>query len=122
MKKECIEFLSELEGYHQMLKTIHWSTTNKAEHLLTDDIDGDILGYEDRFAEALMGEFGERFKTGELKSLLPNSHDTKSLLNELKGDLETFNNNICKGKHGLENIVDDFFESINKWKYLATLS
>ena len=46
-KKEALNFLNALEGYHSLLKTIHWSTTNKSEHELVDDIDESILDYEE---------------------------------------------------------------------------
>ena len=55
MKEVILDFLSSLEGYHQRLKEIHFSTLNKSEHLLADDMDGDVLEYQDRIAEASMG-------------------------------------------------------------------
>lgn len=125
MEKHCIEFLSALEGYHQMLKTIHWHTTNKSEHLLTDEIDGDVLEFEDSMAEVLMGKYGERFKIGELKSLLPNSRETKELLKELQKDVKDFRKHYSSGNdedYGVCNIIDDFLSKVHTWQYLETLS
>ena len=34
LKNSILEFLGALEGYHETCKMLHWSTTNKSEHLL----------------------------------------------------------------------------------------
>lgn len=124
IKKIGIEFLSSLEGYHQKIKEIHWSTQCKSEHLLTDEIDGDVLDYEDKIAENIMGIANFRIGIGDLKTLLPNSSNLKDVLKEMDSDVEKFKDDIDKiEKHncsGLLNILDDFSESINKWKYLET--
>jgi len=120
-KEKAIEFLSVLEGYHEALKLIHWTTTCKAEHLLTDDIDGDVLEFEDNVAENVMGILDDRITEG-LKSLLPNNKELKGLLNEMKDDVLEFRGEFEDDKDctGLVNCCDDFLESINKWKYLST--
>ena len=123
LKKECIEFLSVLEGYHQLLKTLHWNTTSHAKHVLSDDIDEDILEYEDRLAEIMMGHFNEHFSVGSLKSFLPESRDLKSLLKELDTDLDKYSKTLSNDGaiSSLTNTFDDFKESVAKWKYLETL-
>ena len=123
LKKECIEFLSVLEGYHQLLKTLHWNTTSHSKHVLSDDIDEEILEYEDRLAEIMMGHFNERFSVASLKSLLPESRDLKSILKELDTDLEKYSKIITDNGtiSSLTNIFDDFKESVAKWIYLETL-
>lgn len=120
-KEQAIEFLSSLEGYHQALKLVHWSTTCKAEHLLTDDIDGDVLGFEDSVAECVMGILGERITDG-LKSLLPENKELKGILDEMESDVLDFEDKFEDEKDykGLVNCCDDFLQSINKWKYLET--
>lgn len=122
-KEKSAEFLSVLEGYHQQLKMLHWSTTNHSKHVLTDEIDGCVLGFEDRIAENIMGLTGERFGDGDLKALMPNSKELKEILNEMEGDIDNFIDEIGdeKGTNGVVNILDEFVECINKWKYLETL-
>lgn len=121
LKKNGAEFLSMLEGYHELLKELHWSTTCKAEHLLTDDIDGSVLEYEDKLAEGLMGNGSFRYGLGDLKSLLPNSKNLSDLLKELENDVNEFKGKLDDKKNaGILNILDDFLEDINKWKYLET--
>lgn len=124
LKKEFVLFLSVLEGNHQTLKGLHWSTDNHSRHILCDEIDDAVLEYEDKIAENAMGLLSTRIEVGELKTLLPNAKMLKDLLNELLGDIEDFRNKIsgkAKGVEGVENILDDFVEDINKWKYLETL-
>ena len=123
-KEKSAEFLSELEGYHQQLKMLHWGADRHAEHILTDDIDGAVLDFEDRIAENVMGFLGEKFSDGDLKALMPNAKDLKGVLNEMEGDVISFGDEIHgeKGGSGIVNILDEFLENINKWKYLETLS
>lgn len=123
-KENTKKLLSYLEGYHQRLKELHWSTDNHSRHLLTDEIDGGVLGFEDSLAEVVMGKLGEKFGKGDLKTMLPQSEDLKGLLEELEKDVNEFEESLG-GEHGfggIYNVVDDFLSSINKWQYLETLS
>ena len=122
--KNTKEFLSICDGNHQLCKGIHWSTDNKAEHLLIDDIDSAVLEYQDKVAECVMGLTGNKFSVGDLKSLLPQATNTKSMLDELEGDVIDYKNEIGDENRmaALHNILDDFLTDINKWKYLSTLS
>lgn len=123
MKSDILQFLSALEGYHQRLKEIHWSTTNKSEHLLTDEIDGDVLEFEDRLAEVCMGCLNTRFGIGDLKTLMPSAKNTTDLITELFSDVNDFKKKIGEESKyaGIQNILDDMAETINKWNYLRTL-
>lgn len=121
-KENSLKFLNELEGYHQAFKMVHWSTTNKAEHVLTDELDSCVLSFEDRIAENIMGRLGIRFGVGDLKSLLPNATDVSGLINELEEDVLSFRDAIdTRENSGIINILDDILENINKCKYLKTL-
>lgn len=121
-KEKAVDFLSSLEGYHQQLKLIHWSTDNHSKHLLTDELDGCVLGCEDSVAENVMGILGEKISEG-LKALLPNNKELKGLLGELEEDVLNFKDDCDDRKEaGLINILDDMLTSINKYKFLETLS
>lgn len=123
-KENTKKLLSYLEGYHQRLKELHWSTDNHSKHILTDEIDGGVLEFEDALAEVVMGKLGEKFGKGDLKTMLPQSEELKGLLEELEKDVNEFEESIG-GEHGfggVYNVVDDFLSSINKWQYLETLS
>ena len=123
-KENTKKLLSYLEGYHQRLKELHWSTDNHSRHLLTDEIDGGVLEFEDALAEVVMGKLGEKFGKGDLKTMLPQSEELEGLLKELEKDVNEFEESIG-GEHGfggVYNVVDDFLSSINKWQYLETLS
>ena len=122
-KKDALNFLSAMEGYHSLLKTIHWSTTNKSEHELVDDIDESILDYEDRVAEATMGRLNTRFGVGDLKTLMPDAKTLDSMLKELETDVVKFKETIGdETKYsGMHNILDELMEDICKWNYLRTL-
>lgn len=120
---EGVDFLSRLEGYHQALKMMHWSTDNHSKHLLTDDIDKSILEFEDEVAENLMGITGTKISSG-LETNKPSTKDLKELLSELERDVLEFIGEYegDKSNRGLINICDDFLSQVNKYKYLETLS
>lgn len=124
LKQKTIEFLSGIEGYHETLKGLHWSTKNHSEHVLTDDIDGDVLGYEDKIAECVMGLTGLRFGVGELKSLLPVAKNLDALVPEMENDVIKFKKEVENdiAYSGLVNIIDEFLSDIAKWNYLKTLA
>ena len=109
-KENGLNLLSNCEGYHQMLKGIHWQTDNKSEHLLADDMDSSVLDFEDKMAENIMGYLGEKFRTGELKTMLPESDTLKTLLDEMENDIISFIEEIGDDKKldGIVNIIDDF--------------
>lgn len=123
-KENTKKLLSYLEGYHQRLKELHWSTDNHSRHLLTDEIDGGVLGFEDSLAEVVMGKLGEKFGKGDLKTMLPQSEELEGLLKELEKDVNEFDKEVGEeaGFGGIHNVIDDFLSSINKWQYLETLS
>ena len=113
-----------LEGTHEILKEIHWSTDNKSKHLLTDEIDEGVLEFEDELAEVVMGKLGEKFGKGDLKAMIPEAEELKCILDELEKDVNDFIDSIG-GEHGfggIYNVTDDFLSKIYKWKYLETLS
>ena len=144
LKNKTIEFLSGLEGMHSRLKTLHWSTKNHSEHVLTDDIecsaefvakgieefikvinegsDKSYLNYI--IAECVMGRLNVRFGVGDLKCLLPDAKTLDSLVNEMLNDVITFKKEVDGDilNTGLINILDEFVSDINKWNYLKTLS
>ena len=122
-KKTVLEFLSAMEGYHSLLKTIHWSTTNKAEHTLVDDIDEDVLEFEDRVAEAAMGRLNMRFNVKELKTMMPEASNLENMLSELEADIIKLKDEMGDSSEyaGMHNILDEFLEKVYTWNYLRTL-
>ena len=123
-KENALNLLCSLEGYHEALKMLHWSTDNHSRHILTDEIDGDVLEFEDELAEVVMGKLGEKFGKGDLKALLPEAEELKGVLDELEKDVNEFIDSLGgeKGFGGIYNVTDDFLSKIYKWKYLETLS
>lgn len=122
-KKNATDFLSCLEGYHQTLKMLHWSATHHSLHTLCDDIDDDVLELEDTIAECVMGILGDRIGIGSLKTLLPEAKTLDNLLKELQTDVIDYKKKVGDDikMSGLQNVLDDFMEKINKWDYLKTL-
>ena len=122
-KENAKKLLSYLEGYHQVLKGLHWSADRHSRHILTDEIDDGVLDFEDALAEVVMGKLGEKFQVGDLKTMLTESKELKGLLAELEKDVNDFKKSIGEehGFGGICNVVDDFLSSVNKWQYLETI-
>jgi len=123
-KDKAKELLCALEGHHQILKELHWSTDNHSRHILTDEIDEGVLEFEDELAEVVMGKLGEKFGKGDLKAMLPEAEELKGVLDELEDDVNKFIDSLGSehGFGGIYNVTDDFLSKIYKWKYLETLS
>ena len=60
---------------------------------------------------------------GKLKTLLPEAKTLDSLLKELQFDVIEYKKKVGDDMKmsGLQNILDDFIQNINKWNYLKTL-
>ena len=123
LKEQTISFLSNIEGYHQLLKELHWSATHHSLHTLTDDMDEEVLEVEDSIAECVMGILDTKFGVRDLKTMLPEAKTLDGLLKEMKKDLIEFKNFVGDDAEctGLQNILDDYMQNINKWNYLRTL-
>lgn len=120
-KEKSVEFLSSLEGYHQQLKMLHWGADKHAKHLLTDDIDGEVLSFEDSIAEMSMGFLNEKITDG-LKALLPENKELRGLLDEMIADVVAFEDEADENDNrGIVSACDDFIGKLNKFKYLETL-
>lgn len=122
-------YIKKLEGYRLRLREIHWSTTRKAEHELSDDLMSDLTDYEDSIAEEAMGIFGVRVKVGDIVPEIPEGKELKSILASLTNDTLTLlaslepeegKTNIPSG--GIPSILEDIIHDLNKSKYLETLS
>lgn len=120
-KENAVNFLSSLEGYHQQLKMLHWGADKHAKHILTDEIDGEVLSFEDEIAEMAMGFLNEKISDG-LKALLPENKELRGLLDELIEEVAKFEDELTeKENRGIVSTCDDFIGKLNKYKYLETL-
>lgn len=124
IKNDVLDFLSSLEGYHQLLKGLHFQATTKSEHELCDDIDKAVLEYEDGIAEYTMGRYNTRFGVGDLKTMLPAAKTLEAALKELEDDTVALKEKAGDEIRlsGLHNILDELMSDISKWKYLKTFS
>lgn len=120
-KENAVNFLSSLEGYHQQLKMLHWGADKHAKHILTDEIDGEVLSFEDEIAEMAMGFLNEKI-SDDLKALLPENKELRGLLDELIEEVAKFEDELTeKENRGIVSTCDDFIGKLNKFKYLETL-
>lgn len=121
MKKEYIDFICSIHGFLIRIKEIHWNTTSNAEHLLCDEIQDDFMKCEDDFTECCMGIEGKHFQIGKLLPMLPNSESMVPLLKEIEKDILDMKKK-CNDttESGLNNVLDDMMQCVNKYKYRAT--
>ncbi len=123
LKQLTKDFLCACEGYHQILKELHWSANSRAIHELTNDMDGSVLDYEDRIAECVMGILDIKFSIGDLKTLIPSGKNISDVLTEMKKDVIEYKENVKDESElsGLQSILDEFVASINNWNYLKMI-
>lgn len=121
MKNEYINFICSIHGFLIRIKEIHWNTTSNAEHLLCDEIQDDFMKCEDDFTECCMGIEGKHFQIGKLLPILPNSETMVPLLKEIENDILAMKKK-CNDttESGLQNVLDDMMQCVNKYKYRAT--
>ena len=121
MKKEYNDFVCALHGYTIRVKEIHWNTDSNSEHLLCDEIEGWIHDSEDEFMECCMGMEGKHFTIGDLLPMLPNAKELIPMLKELETDIMDMKKKCGEpSDDGLNNILDDMLQNVNKYKYRAT--
>ena len=86
-------------------------------------MDEEVLEVEDSIAECVMGILDTKFGVRDLKTMLPEAKTLDGLLKEMKKDLIEFKNFVGDDAEctGLQNILDDYMQNINKWNYLRTL-
>ena len=116
--------ISKLEGYGTRLEELHWSASSHGLHVITDDFRDELSDFEDKLAENYMA-LDELIKPGEVKPVLPESESFKKLLEDIRGVLVSIKREIDSDGmmySGLCNIVDDFFETVNKYVYLEKIT
>ena len=121
MKKDYINFICAVHGYLIRIKEIHWNTSSNAEHLLCDEIQDDLMKCEDDFTECCMGIEGKHFQIGKLLPVLPNAESLLPMLKELEEDVLAMKKKCNETtESGLNNVLDDMMQCVNKYKYRAT--
>lgn len=124
MKKEYIDYICALYGYLLRIQEIHWDPDCNAYHVRSDEFYDIVKDATDDFAECAMGLEGKKFPKGKLLPMLPNSMDFPGMLKELEKDtidMRTKVNSTEEGRNsGLANVLDDFIQNINKYKYLTS--
>lgn len=115
-----ITFVNELYGSYLKLKEIHWNTYSKSLHLLIDEINDDLLEYIDDITENILGINDNRPGYGILHPNIPNSSDTKAILQVLANKNEYLKSYLVAGRYaGLVNVLDDLAQTLNKYIYLS---
>lgn len=118
-----ISLEGKLSGYHTRLKELHYSATNMDLHTLTDEFDGKLLEFDDALMENLqpLPNFGT-IQVGDIKPEEVSAIDFKDLLLSLRGILADFKKQATEVMFtGANNIVDEFFATVNKYLYLVSI-
>lgn len=118
-----LNYIKFLEGSRIRLMELHWSTENKSEHLLTDELMEEVEAFEDNFAEETMGILGVRIRVGDITPTISDKKTTCDVLNNLIDSTlimrASYEDDV---KYlGIVSLIDDFLHFLNKCKYLETL-
>jgi hypothetical protein len=108
------------------LKVYHWSTTNYARHIASDNLVNNLTLKMDQFMEVIQGAENKRLilkKSTEFNISVETDKSVVNLLNKFKiwltDILPTY---IKKNNTDLFNIRDDILSDVNNTLYLFTLS
>lgn len=117
--------VTNLLTLHNQLKINHWQTESYAQHQAFGDLYGDLTDKIDEFVETFMGKYGRIESRDGFKIELNNYNNDKVidfvdkyinyLINDLPKSLEETDTDLL-------NIRDEMLGSLNKLKYLLTLS
>jgi hypothetical protein len=126
-REQVLEFIKKLEGYRVRLREIHWNTTNKSEHELTDSLMSSLTSFEDEIAEAAMGVFGFRISVGDVVPILPEEVEVDPIIASLRNLTISLKQVLTKSTiesefHGINAILDDIMKCLDKGRYLKTLN
>lgn len=118
--------VTNLLTLHNQLKIHHWQTKSYAEHQALGSAYDEFSGLIDEFIETLMGKYGRVKSERGFKLELSNYEDLSTvdfvdkyvdyLINEVPKGLDTDKDT------DLLNIRDEMLGTLNKLKYLLTLS
>lgn len=118
--KDVVTLANTLLGTYIKAKEIHFNTTNRAEHKLTDNVSTTIIGWVDSIMEDIMGTEDARPGMGILIPTKCKCSSTADLLKMVKQSLVDMKKQCTDPKYaGLNKMCDDFIESVNKWIYLS---
>lgn len=117
------EIANRIQGYCTRLDELHWSAPNRSVHKITDEYSEELREFKDSLMENTQAMFGF-IHPGELDPILPAATDFEDLLTEIRGALVGIKREAGDSTAwtGIINIVDDFFETTNKYIYLAKLT
>jgi hypothetical protein len=117
--------VTNLLTLHNQLKINHWQTESYAQHQAFGDTYGDLTDKIDEFVETFMGKYGRIESREGFKIELSNYNNNgvvdfidqyiNYLVNDLPKDLEETDTDLL-------NIRDEMLGSLNKLKYLLTLT
>lgn len=124
MNNEFMKTVADkIQGYCTRLDELHWSAPNRSVHKITDEYSEELGEFKDSLMENAQAMFGF-IQPGELDPELPDAVEFEDFLTEVRGMLAAIKREAGDSIawSGIINIVDDFFETTNKYIYLARLT
>lgn len=105
------------------LKYYHWETSSYAKHKALGDAYDSLNALIDDFVEILLGKKGKKLLPISINIRTENELDVDSALNEITNYLSyELNESLDESDTDLLNLRDEMLSTINKTKYLFTLS
>ena len=115
------ELISFLHNAQKPVREIHWNTNEYALHMVTDETIGRLFGWEDRLAEAYMGD---RDVTLKISDKNPSSdEDFKAIMKEMI-ELASGVKESVSGNKDYDNVcavLDEILETGNQLLYKSEL-
>jgi len=120
MKLESLNIITDLFRIRDIAHILHLQTSSYSEHKALNEFYDSWLDLSDQYIEIYQGTYG-RIKITYKETIPLNVNNSTALLNSASSLIK-----VLRSKHpdntGLNNILDEFLNLINKTNYLLTLS
>jgi hypothetical protein len=120
----ALEFVNVLEGYKTFFKNAHWSAGSIPLHEKIDSFLDELTEFQDTIAETSQGYCDLQFGIGEIQGTPVKCLGVKDGIRTLNDKITEFLNKIVTDGSlaGVVNAVNDFQQTVLKYKYLFNLA
>lgn len=118
----ALDVLSDMNGVCVRLENIHFSTDKRSIHKESDELLEKCRDFKDEFAETIMGESGFKIHPFSLECNMGEGWENlseliSSLMSRLLGVMKLLESH---GSVAAKTVVEDFYKTLSKYRYLAT--
>ena len=122
-QEAILDFLRFIEGVKTNLKEIHWNTTSRKTHKLSEDLLDKFSEIQDDIAEDMQGFYGVCIEVGDLVPVESHVGPLSELIKNVLSETITLKASILEvdGLDGIVSILDSMMHDANVGSYLESM-